>query len=89
MSKITFNIGDLVEFQKDNEPLSLRDNNTDEYFNVGDLFLVADDKAIDEKWYPQHYCYHFISAKTGSSIYWDKDDLEEQGCSKWFKKVKM
>lgn len=87
MSKITFNIGDLVEFQR-NVPLSIRDDNTNEYFNVGDLFLVVDVDALVEN-YPKQRCYHFISAKTGSSIFWDREDLEDYGPLTFFKKVEV
>jgi hypothetical protein len=62
------------------------DMNSNEYFYVGDLLLTVDNNALICHSKNPHF--HFISSKTGNSIYWHCEDFLLEGSS-LFKKVEM
>jgi hypothetical protein len=80
-------VGDLVSLRI-NTPLGIGEKMApNEEFVIGDLLLTIDDnKTISYQGNQPHY--HFISAKTGSSIYWPCKDLETE-FNYFFKKVEI
>ena len=58
--------------------------NSNENFCVGDLLLTVDDNA--SVIYSKDPHYHFVSSKTGNSIYWHREDFFDEASS-LFKKV--
>lgn len=56
-----------------------------EYCNPGDILLVAENNAVIDR---RGAYYHFISAKSGNSIYWDREELDSYE-DPYFKKVEI
>jgi hypothetical protein len=85
-NKPKFQPGNLIEMlQADELCIGARTGDENESFNPGDLLLVIENDAVID----DHggIFYHFISAKSGNSIYWDREDLDSY--NNYFKKVEV
>lgn len=86
-NKFKFQPGNLIEMlQADELCIGQGMGEQNESFNPGDLLLVVENDAVID----QHggIYYHFISSKSGNSIYWDRDDLDAYE-NPYFKKVEV
>jgi hypothetical protein len=71
-------VGDLISLRI-NTPLGIGEKMApNEQFEIGDLLLTIDDNKRISYLGDKTAHYHFISAKTGSSIYWPCSDLESE-----------
>lgn len=86
-NKFKFQPGNLIEILVADELcIGAAMGEQNESFNPGDLFLVAENDAVIDKHGGTYY--HFISAKSGNSIYWDREDLDAYE-NPYFKKVEV
>lgn len=85
--KTLFNVGDLVQMVEDTHLSTGMKWEGSENFYKGDLLLVAEIDAVIDQSGAFHY--HFISAKSGNSIYWGRQELQEHADTKYFEKVKV
>lgn len=86
-NKSKFQPGNLIEILVADElTIGAEMGDKNESFNPGDILLVAENDAVID----QHgsIFYHFISAKSGNYIYWDREDLDSYENS-YFKKVEV